>query len=212
MFNKFSEQLKSNSKPVNTFFEVNAKTLETLSLHQTELFTGLMSDSVKYMESVTMQTELQGVIAANAEFAESFRERITSASKETFAALNDMREQVVDVMKSSFDTNASTVRSDIQDNVEQTADMVNSAEKASEETTKTVAQAAQKATKDTAESAQEVTDKTAEATKAATQNAADEAKKLAEKAAQSSGPKKAASRSRDTTSATKKPATPKTTD
>lgn len=110
MFGKFSEQLKTSTKPLNSLFAVNAKALESLSQHQTELFTGLMSDSVKYIESVSVQTEVNGVISANTEFAGAMRERFVSASKETYHTLNEAGTELGNVLKASVETATSEVK------------------------------------------------------------------------------------------------------
>ena len=63
------------------------KMMEDLSQNQTELFTGLLSDSVKYLETVSVQTEAKGVFAANSEFAEAMRDRLAVASKGAYSTL-----------------------------------------------------------------------------------------------------------------------------
>ena len=102
MFGKFSEQLKKSSKPVNSWMAVNAKMLEDLSQNQTELFTGLLSDSVKYLETVSVQTEAKGVFAANSEFAEAMRDRLAVASKGAYSTLSHLQSDMKDVVKSSI--------------------------------------------------------------------------------------------------------------
>nr|WP_136251391.1 phasin family protein [Ningiella ruwaisensis] len=103
MFGNFSQQLKKSTKPASTLLEMNAKTLELVSKQQTIFFSGVMTDSVKLLETLSDQTELKGMIAAQSVYAESVRERFTSASKSTYSALNAMRNDVADVMKSSLE-------------------------------------------------------------------------------------------------------------
>ena len=102
MFGKFSEQVKKSSKPVNSLVALNAKKLEELSQMQTEFFTGFMADSVKYVESITVQTEVKGVIAAQTSYAEAVKERFANASKHTYGAINEMREEYTDLVKTSL--------------------------------------------------------------------------------------------------------------
>lgn len=146
MFGKFSEQLQKSAQPVNSLVSLNAKTLESLSQHQTEWFTGLLSDSVKYVENVSHQTEVKGVLAANTAYAEAMRERFASVSKETYSTLSDMREQMTQVMKLSFESTASEVESAVNQAVEKS---VKTAEKvvelAAEATPKTEVKAEPKA-------------------------------------------------------------------
>ncbi len=103
MFGKFSEQLKKSSKPINSLMAMNAKAMEDLSQNQTELFTGLLTDSVKFIESVTVQTEVKGVVAAGSEYAESMRDRFAMASKGAYSTLSHMQAELKDVMKTSLD-------------------------------------------------------------------------------------------------------------
>lgn len=110
MFGKFSEQLKKSSKPVNSWMAVNAKLLEDFSQNQTELFTGVLSDSVKYLETVTAQTEAKGVIAANSEFAEAMRDRLAVASKGAYSTLSHLQADMKDVVKSSVEDGAEVAK------------------------------------------------------------------------------------------------------
>ena len=110
MFGKFSEQLKKSSKPVNSWMAVNAKMLEDLSQNQTELFTGLLSDSVKYLETVSVQTEAKGVFAANSEFAEAMRDRLAVASKGAYSTLSHLQSDMKDVVKSSIEDSAEAAK------------------------------------------------------------------------------------------------------
>lgn len=163
MFGKFSEQLKKSSKPVNSFLALNAKTMEDLSQHQTELFTGLLSDSVKYMESVSVQSELKGVMAANSEYAESMRDRLASVSKDAYSTLSKMQAQVTDVIKSSLDTAAEDVAKEVKTQVKkapvaepvksETVKATDKAEAATKETTAVAAKATEKAAEVTPEPA-----------------------------------------------------------
>ena len=109
MFGKFSEQVKKSSQPVNSLVALNAKRMEALSQMQTEFFTGFMSDSVKYVESISAQTEVKGVIAAQTSYAEALKDRFAHTSKDTYAAMNSIREEYTDLLKSSLDESTANV-------------------------------------------------------------------------------------------------------
>ena len=102
MFGKFSEQVKKSSQPVNSLVALNAKRLEALSQMQTEFFTGFMADSLKYVESMSVQTEVKGVIAAQTSYAEALKDRFAHASKDTYGAMNNIREEYTDLLKTSL--------------------------------------------------------------------------------------------------------------
>ena len=183
MFGSFSEQLKNSSKPVHTLLAVNTKTLESLSEQQTTLITGLLSDSVRYLEAVAKQTEFKGVMNANSELAESVRERMTSASKDAYSTMNAMRGEVAEIMSVSLST------------------ATEGAKKTAEEVTKPVTKATQKATKKTTEAAKETVKESAKAT-------SETAKKTVSKAEESTA--KAATtltKTADAAEPAKKPAT-----
>jgi phasin family protein len=103
MFGKFSEQVKKSSKPVSSLVTVNTKALEELSQQQTEFFTGFLADSVKYVESLSVQTEVKGFVAAQSTFAEAVKERLAHTSKQTYGTMNDIREEYTKVLKTSID-------------------------------------------------------------------------------------------------------------
>ncbi len=109
MFGKFSEQVKKSSQPVNSLVALNAKRLEALSQMQTEFFTGFMADSLKYVESMSVQTEVKGVIAAQTSYAEALKERFAHASKDTYGAMNNIREEYTDLLKTSLNESVANV-------------------------------------------------------------------------------------------------------
>ena len=102
MFGKFSEQVKKSSKPVSSLVAVNTKALEELSQQQTEFFTGFLADSVKYVESLSVQTEVKGFVAAQSSYAEAVKERLAHTSKQTYGTMNDIREEYTKVLKTSI--------------------------------------------------------------------------------------------------------------
>ena len=186
MFGKFSEQLKKSSKPVNSWMAVNAKMLEDLSQNQTELFTGLLSDSVKYLETVSVQTEAKGVFAANSEFAEAMRDRLAVASKGAYSTLSHLQSDMKDVVKSSIEDSAEAAK-------EVTKEVTKAVEKPAAKAAPAKAPAKKAAPKEEPAPAKEA--------KAAAKPAEAEAKPAAKPAA------KKTTRTRRTTSTAKKPAT-----
>lgn len=115
MFGKFTEQLKKSSKPINSLMAMNAKAMEDLSQNQTELFTGLLTDSVKFIESITVQTEVKGVVAAGSEYAESMRDRFALASKGAYSTFSHMQAELKDVMKSSLEDGVEAAKKAVKD-------------------------------------------------------------------------------------------------
>lgn len=190
MFGKFSEQLKKSTKPVNSFLALNAKTLEDLSQHQTELFTGMLSDSVKYLESVSVQTEMKGIVAANSAYAESMRERFASASKEAYSTLSEMQTKMTDVVKGSFDS----ATNEVAEEVKAVTKPVAKATKAAPKVVKKAAAPAAKTAEKTVEAVKEVATETKEVAKAPAEAAPKP----------TATPKKTTTRTRKTTTAAKK--------
>ena len=104
MFGKFSEQMKKSAQPAASLLSMNAKTLELLSTQQTIFFSGVINDSVKLLTTLSDQTELKGVVAAQSVYAESLRERMTSASKTAYSELNGIRAEMTDIVKDSIES------------------------------------------------------------------------------------------------------------
>jgi hypothetical protein len=102
MFGQFAEQVKQSSKPESTLVAVNAKALEAISQHQTAFFTGLLSDSVHFMQAATKQTQLNGFLAAQSAYSESVRDRLTTVSSGTLSTLTGVREDLSKVMKETL--------------------------------------------------------------------------------------------------------------
>ncbi len=103
MFGKLSEQLKKSAKPASTLLEMNAKVLGEIASQQTQFFTGVITDSKKLVETVSEQSEMKGILAAQSVYAESVRDRMTSTSKSTYGTLTTMREEVTGLVKDSLE-------------------------------------------------------------------------------------------------------------
>ncbi|MGQ8366012.1 TIGR01841 family phasin [Glaciecola sp. 1036] len=138
MFGNFSEQFKKSTKPASSLLEMNAKAMTDIAGQQTLFFKGLMDDSKKLVETVTTQSELKGVIAAHSVYAESIRERMSSASKSTYGTLNEVREQMTELVKGSIEE----ASSDAKQAVEKAVEKVATATKKAETVTKEAAKAA----------------------------------------------------------------------
>lgn len=104
MFANFSQQLKKSTKPASTLLEMNAKTLELVSKQQTVFFSGVMTDSVKLLDTLLAQTEMKGIVAAQSVYAESVKERLTSASKTTYGGLSTIGKDAAIVIKDSLES------------------------------------------------------------------------------------------------------------
>lgn len=102
MFGKFAEQVKQSSKPVSTLVAVNAKALEAISQHQSTFLTGVLSDSVSFIQDATKQTQFNGFIAAQSAYSESIRHRLATVSSGTLSTLTDVRTDITKVMKDSL--------------------------------------------------------------------------------------------------------------
>lgn len=110
MFGQFSEQMKKSSQPVNELLAANIKAIETVTKQQTQFFSGLVEDSVKLMQTVAQQTEVQGMIAAQSVYAESVRERLTSNSKITYNTVSAVSKKYTDALQSGISTATEAVK------------------------------------------------------------------------------------------------------
>ena len=103
MFSQLSEQVKASSQPVSDLFAANVKALQAVSNQHTTFVSGVLSDSVKLIETVGQQTEANGVLAAQGVYAESVRERLAVTSKGTLSTLKEIGEQFADSLKTSLE-------------------------------------------------------------------------------------------------------------
>jgi hypothetical protein len=102
MFGKFAEQLKQSSQPVSAMVAVIAKALEAVSKQQAAFVSGMLSDSVIYLNSAAKQGDIKGVIAAQAAYSESVRDRFTTASSGTLSALSEARDNLSKLMSQTI--------------------------------------------------------------------------------------------------------------
>lgn len=104
MLDQFSEQVKKSTQPASDLFAANLKALQAVSQQHTALVSGVLTDSMKLLQSLSAQTEMKGVLAAQGMYAESVRERITATSKINYGTINVVGQQFADAMKTTFDT------------------------------------------------------------------------------------------------------------
>jgi len=104
MFGQFTEQMKKSAQPANGLFAANAKMLEQMSVQQTQFFSGVISDSVKLMDTVSTQADMKEVLAAQSIFMQSFRDRMTGVIKSSLESASSISQQTA---KSVVDSTAS---------------------------------------------------------------------------------------------------------
>jgi phasin family protein len=104
MFGQFSKQMKNSSQPASEFFAANVKAMEAVTKQQTLFFSGLVDDSVKLIQTIAQQTEMKDILAAQAVYAESLRERLTSTSTNTYNTISAVSQKYTDAVKSSYET------------------------------------------------------------------------------------------------------------
>jgi phasin family protein len=114
MFSQFSEQMKNSSQPASKLLAANVKAMEAMTKQQTQFFSGWVDDSVKLMQTIAQQTEMKDVLAAQAVYAESLRERITSTSEVTYKTINSVSQQFTDALKSGFETASEATKETIK--------------------------------------------------------------------------------------------------
>ncbi len=102
MYSDFTEQFKDSIKPMTELMAINLKTLETLAEKNTSFFTGALSDSVAYTESLSSQTDLPGMIQIQKDFNEDFQSKLIESSKEVYSIIAEAQEQAAELIKSSF--------------------------------------------------------------------------------------------------------------
>lgn len=102
MYSEFTEQYKESMKPMTELMAINLKTLESLAEKQTSFFTGALSDSLAFTETMSTQTDLTGVMQVQKDFSEDFQSKLVESSKEVYSILTEAQEQATEIMKSSF--------------------------------------------------------------------------------------------------------------
>jgi phasin family protein len=78
--------------------------MEAVTKQQTLFFSGLLDDSVKLMQTIAQQTEMKDILAAQAVYAESLRERLTSTSANTYNTISSVSQKYTDAFKSGYET------------------------------------------------------------------------------------------------------------
>ncbi|MFT6898455.1 MAG: hypothetical protein ACJA13_002876 [Paraglaciecola sp.] len=114
MFSQFSEQMKNSSQPATKFLAANVKAMEAMTKQQTQFFSGWVEDGVKLMQTIAQKTEMKDVLAAQAIYAESLRERITSTSEVTYKTINSVSQQFTDALKSGFETAGAATKESVK--------------------------------------------------------------------------------------------------
>jgi phasin family protein len=104
MFGQFSKQMENSSQPASELVAANVNAMEAVTKQQTLFFSGLVDDSVKLMQTIAQQTEMKDILAAQAVYAESLRERLTSTSANTYNTISSVSQKYTDAFKSGYET------------------------------------------------------------------------------------------------------------
>lgn len=98
MTNSFLQQLQKATEPFNAVMQANTKAMREFSDHQTQLFTGWLDDSKRFVKTVSKEPNPKAVMAAGSAFSQSMRDRVTHSSKENVASLSSLRDEVTGVL------------------------------------------------------------------------------------------------------------------
>lgn len=102
MFDQYASPFQNSLKSVNELFTVNVKIMEQLTELNTALFTGVLEDSVAYVQGLSTQRDIAGLMQAQKSYAESVQEKMVSTAQETYTVLTDAQELASEAMKDTF--------------------------------------------------------------------------------------------------------------
>ena len=103
MFENFAEQFHNSLKPVNALAAANVKTVERLVQLQTTLFTGVLEEGVAYVQGLSAQKDIAGVIEAQKTYAEGVQEKMVLAAKDAYSVIAGAQEEAGEVLKGACD-------------------------------------------------------------------------------------------------------------
>ncbi|MFC3094880.1 hypothetical protein DRW07_18165 [Alteromonas sediminis] len=95
MLKQYSDNMQKSMKDL---LSINAGALEQFSQQQTELFTGLISDSISYAASLSKQNEYKGWLNASHAYTESVRTRMLKTAKASYATLSSTKEKTTELL------------------------------------------------------------------------------------------------------------------
>ncbi|GGW78536.1 TIGR01841 family phasin [Alteromonas halophila] len=198
MFGTFSEQLKKSAAPLNSLMALNAKTLETLSGYQTSLFTGLLDDSTTYLKTLSDASDINHMLAAQSECAESMRDRLATTTKDTYHTLNQLRDETTEVVRTSLNQAATSAQKQVKETVKSAQSVSSAASNTASKAASGATKSATATTKRTTQTAVKAADTSTSETAKATTTAAKSASTASSGDATTTGTKKPASRAKRT--------------
>jgi len=107
MLKQYSDNMQKSMKDL---LSINAGALEQFSQQQTELFTGLISDSMSYAASLSKQNEYKGWLHASQAYTESVRTRMLKTAKESYATLSSTKDKTTELLTSGMAKEKASVK------------------------------------------------------------------------------------------------------
>lgn len=107
MFDKVKQQLEQSFQPVTQLATLNMNTLQELAEKQNALFSTLLSDGVKFVETASQQKDVMSLAEAQKAYVEALSAKVTESAKESYEVITAASEKATEVMKSMSEEMAS---------------------------------------------------------------------------------------------------------
>ncbi|MCV6614547.1 MAG: phasin family protein [Cellvibrionaceae bacterium] len=93
MFESFGKQFKNAFKPMGEMVAINAKTLESLSQQQTQLFGQLLQSNLKHAQTLAEQRDMAAYFDAQRAYVAELQQELVQAGQDMMEVLQESQQQ-----------------------------------------------------------------------------------------------------------------------
>lgn len=115
MYEKVFEQAGSFFKPMSDIFQLNAETLDTLRVKQTDLVQEVVADSIEYAKGVSKPNlDVDTFVEAQQAYWEGLRSKITSNAQDSYDLISDAQGKVGELIQGAWEVAPAAVASKVE--------------------------------------------------------------------------------------------------
>ncbi len=108
MYDKVFDQAGSFFKPMTDIFQLNAETLDTLRVKQTDLVQEVVADSIEYAKGVSKPNlDIDTFVGAQQAYWEGLRNKLTTSAQDSYDLISDAQGKVGELLQGAMEVTVS---------------------------------------------------------------------------------------------------------
>ncbi len=100
MYEKMSEQMHANTKPMSELFALNSTIVQEAAEKQRQFFTEMLNEGMNFSKELSSQKDFSGLYQVQKSYLEGVQEKMLNASTDAYEFLTSIQQRAGNAMRS----------------------------------------------------------------------------------------------------------------